>query len=173
MKGLESIAGAILICLTVGCKKEPIKNFPSQDHISSISSSENKITESNWITASQWEVAQQPSHSVFHTNINTGNNSVSETALLVYRKDNTHGTIMTLPYEENKGLQKIYWYFEADGGNIMISADVYGPGANSFSTNSFKYIVLSEATVQDMEKRGISKTQLMTMPYEKFTELNQ
>jgi hypothetical protein len=174
MKGLKAIGGALLLCLTFGCKKDKIENFSNEDAIPSISSSQisaNGINQSDWMSALKWEVANQPSHSVYHTTINLSNINTSGSTLLVYKQDNTGATAI-LPFEENTGSQKIYWYYEMNDGSIMISADVYGQVANPVAASSFKYIVLSNSAVSDFEKRGVDKTKIMVMPYEKFAELN-
>jgi hypothetical protein len=175
MKGLKAIGGVLLLCLTLGCKKDKIENFSNEDAISSISSSQisstKGINQSDWMSALKWEVANQPSHSVYYTTINLNNINTSGSTLLVYKQDNTGATAI-LPFEENKGSQKIYWYYEMNDGSIMISADVYGQVVNPVAASSFKYIVLSNSAVSDFEKRGVDKTKIMVMPYEKFSELN-
>lgn len=172
MKCLKSIAAFIIVCLSTGCTKDQVKEVPSQTNIPSCNSSKAGFKESGWITVSQWKVAHQPSHSVYYSDIRTARTDANA-IVLIYRRDNNTGTIKTLPYSDDTNPQKIYWYYEVNGGDIMISADVYGQAVNAFTSNSFQCIVLSQSYVQGLEKRGISKTELLTMPYEKFSEINQ
>ncbi|MBO9681676.1 MAG: hypothetical protein J7502_03200 [Flavisolibacter sp.] len=174
MKGMRSITGVLLLCLTVSCHKDQIKVDAGQENnTATIASLKNGIIESDWIASSTSEVASQPSHSVYHIEINAGNFTHPGNTVLVFRKDKATHHSVAIPYEETRGNQKIYWYYEVVGDEIMISADVYGGGADPFTTSAFKYLVVSNAAMQDMKRRGINRTQLMTISYENFMELNQ
>lgn len=176
MKSLRSIAGILLLCLTASCHKDKIESIPNaenNDNDISIASSKTGIAESDWITSSGSEVATQPSHSVYHTEINADNFARSGNTIFVFRKDNANNRSAVLPYEETQGNQKIYWYYELNGDKIMISADVYGTGTNPFITSAFKYLAVSNATMLDIERRGTNRTQLMGVSYENFMGLHQ
>lgn len=172
MKCLKSIAAFIIVCLSIGCTKDQIKKAPPQTEISSGDSSQAGFKESGWIPVSEWKVAHQPSHSVYYSDIRTAR-ADANAIVLIYRRDNNTGTIKPLPYTDDTNPQQIYWYYEVNDGDIMISADVYGQAVNAFTSNSFQCIFLSQSYVQRIEKRGISKTELLTMPYEKFSQINQ
>ena len=77
-----------------------------------------------------------------------------------------------LPFEETNGSQKTYWYYEVSDGNIMLMADVYGDRMNPFTNSSFKYIVIGDEEMQDIQNKGITKKDLKRLSYDDLNKLN-
>jgi hypothetical protein len=174
MKGLEKIAGVLLLCAIVSCRKNQLEGISEKENIQT-ASTQNQASESDWMPATQWNTAERPTHTVYFTNIKTGNitaANANNALVRIYKKDNSGKISSTaLPFEENVGSQKLYWYYEINEGEIMVSVDVYGSKTNPLTNSSFKYIILDNATVGDMESKGISKKQLMRMSYEDLNNL--
>src|ERR1043165_6955362 len=105
MKSLRSIAGILLLCLTASCHKDKIEsNLNAEISAETIAAPKTAaIAESDWIKISGSEVATQPSHSVYHTEINADNLTRSGNTIFVFRKDNAKNRSAALPYEETEG----------------------------------------------------------------------
>jgi hypothetical protein len=175
MKSLEKITGVLLLCAIVSCRKNELEKISGPENSNTVLTEQNKLSESDWTPITQSNTADRPTHTVYYTNLQAGNitSANADNALVrIYKKDNSGKISSTaLPFEENIGSQKLYWYYEVSEGNIMVSVDVYGSKVNPFTNNSFKYIIVDNAAVEGMERKGISKKQLLQMPYEDLNKL--
>ena len=175
MKCLAKITGVLLLCAIVSCKKDQLEsNSLKESHLNS--NTTEQIQNEDWSAPVEVQKADRSSHTVFYTNIKAQDiNTENPGGLIrIYKKD-YKGNInpRALPYEETNGSQKTYWYYEVSDGNIMIYADVYGDRTNPFTNNSFKYIVIDDADLQQMQNKGINKKDLRRLSYEDLTKLNK
>jgi len=86
MKSLGPIAGVLLLCLVASCHKDQIESSPERGNDSiTFASSSDEIIQSDWIKGSNWEVATQPSHSVYHIEINL-DRSATQGNVVVFQK---------------------------------------------------------------------------------------
>ena len=173
MKSLEKITGVLLLCAIVSCRKNQLEEISAKDDTEKIVAQQTQIRESDWTSPTQWNTAERPTHTVYYTEIKADNISENENSLVrIYLKDNSGKlTSHVLPFEENVGSQKMYWYYEVNEGNIMVSVDVYGSKTNPLTNSSIKYVVLNNAALGDMERKGISKKDIMQMSYEDLNKL--
>lgn len=171
MEHLVKLTGVLLLCLTAGCQKN--KADLVQQSTSPLPA---QSVEAGWTAPQQWHSAERPTYSLFYTSIKADDIKTTHAGqpfVLVFKKDNSNASSVALPYKEINGAQKFYWYYDVVDGNIMVYVDVYGTKANPLTNNLFKYVVLENGTVQDMEQKGIRKKDLMQMSYKDFSALKK
>ena len=176
MKGLDKITGVLLLCTIVSCKKDQLESASQKEsQLNSLSTEQIKNSETEWSAPVQIEKAERSNHTVFYTNIKAPDITAesADEFVRIFKKDNS-GRISShaLPVEETNGSQKTYWYYEISEGNIMISADVYGDRINPFTNSSFKYIVIDDSDVQNIQSKGINKKDLKKLSYDDLNKLN-
>lgn len=170
MKKLKApLFGVLLLVAAVSCQKDKINDAPLQEssEVSSLSNSEN--TEIGWQSQQNWTKVEQPSYTVFYTNIKSSavTSDASENGLVrVFKADDN--TPVSLPFEETVGSQKLYWYYQVTEGNIMIAVDVYGDRSNPAQSALFKQVVLDKQAIASFEAKGTSKVELMNLSYDKL-----
>jgi hypothetical protein len=173
MKKLQApFFGVLLLVTAVSCRKDKISDTPSSDlsEMSSLSVSE-KI-ETGWQSQQNWTKVEQPSYTVFYTNLKTDAVSAdaAENGLVRVFKSGNNNTPISLPFEETVGSQKLYWYYQVTEGNIMIAVDVYGDRANPAQLQLFRHVVLDKQAIASFEAKGTSKVELMNLSYDKLVE---
>lgn len=175
MKSLYKIAGLLTLCVIASCRKDQLDQTSSTAISTSTPIEQKSTVHSSEITPASWTAVNQPSHSVFHTQIdaNNLNADVDKSVIRIARIDPS-GTASTkeLPFEETRGSQKSYWYYEVMDGSIMVSVDVYGSRDNPAAKSSFKYVALDNKAVQTMEAKGFTRNSLMKMSYDNLDKLN-
>ena len=174
MKCLVKITGVMLLCAIVSCKKDQLES-PSLEESTLNTHTSSQIQHPDWTVPVQIEKAERSTHTVFYTTLKAPDihSSISDGSIRIYKKDHK-GNISSrsLPFEETIGSQKTYWYYEVSDGNIMVSADVYGDRMNPFTNSSFKYIVIDDSEMQQMQIKGINKKDLKMLSYEDLAKLN-
>lgn len=176
MKKLKApLFGVLLLVAAVSCQKDKINDAPLQEssEVSSLSNSEN--TEIGWQSQQNWTKVEQPSYTVFYTNIKTSavTSDAADNGLVRVFKAGSDNTPVSLPFEETMGSQKLYWYYQVTEGNIMIAVDVYGDRSNPAQSSLFKQVVLDKQAVASFEAKDISKVELMNLSYDKLVEDSQ
>ncbi|HEX2606962.1 MAG TPA: hypothetical protein VHK91_06265 [Flavisolibacter sp.] len=173
------IAGLILLCSAVSCRKDVDERIAAQPQVSEVVASSslnnsNGITESSWQKGDSWVSVQLPTHTIFHTNMAAASIS-AETAenglVRIFKTSDDGKTTQSLPFEETVNGQKNYWYYQVTAGNIMVAVDVYGTATNPAAISSFKSVVLSKEAVATQETKGNSKEILMNLPVSAITQI--
>src|SRR4029079_8104433 len=123
MKSLVKITGVLLLYVIASCRKNQLEEISAKDNDETIVAQQTQISESAWTAPTQWNTAERPTHTVYYTNI-TADNITDENAdnslVRIYLKDNSGKmSSRVLPFEENIGSQKFYWYYEVTAGNNM------------------------------------------------------
>jgi hypothetical protein len=134
--------------------------------------------ESGWEAGNTWTAIEQPTHSVYYTKINADAvtaDAADNGLIRVFKIAGSGETSSTvsLPFEETKGSQKLYWYYQVTEGTIMIAVDVYGDKTNPAQSSLFKHVVLSKDAVSKFEEKGTTKADLMELSYEKIAEVSK
>jgi hypothetical protein len=173
MKNLQApFLGALLLLAAIGCRKNDLNDKPSPD-LSEVSTAGNSVLKkSDWVSQSNWTKVEQPSYTVFYTNIKTDDvtSDVADNGLIRVFKSGNENNPISLPFEETAGSQKLYWYYQVTKGNIMIAVDVYGNGSNPTQSQLFKNVVLDKKAIESFESKGTSKVELMNLSYDKLME---
>ena len=169
------LTAALLLLLTFSCRKTDVKSSSLDNHPNIIAKHTDGVNESGWQAASEWAGVEQPQYSIFYSNIKVSAISAdaSEKGMVRIFKINDSGKSSestALPFEETIGSAKYYWYYQVTEGNIMLSVDVYGSKTNPAEKSLFKYVILSNEVVDGFEKKGTSKSDLMSMSYQGITE---
>jgi hypothetical protein len=90
---------------------------------------------------------------------------VNKGLVLVYAKEGS--AIQSLPYESEQS--KSFWYYQVAEGSLLVSADVYG--TSSATAPEVRYFVFTGEQVNEIEKSGTSKAELMNLSYEQASAL--
>jgi hypothetical protein len=175
MKNVRTPMMAVLLMMMIfSCRKKDITSTLSQNNPNAVAKHTDGVNESGWQSTKEWVGVEQPQYSIFFTNIKAAaiTAEASEKGMVRVFKINDSGTSesTTLPFEETIGSAKYYWYYQITEGNIMISVDVYGSKINPAEKSLFKYVILSNDVVDGFEKKGTSKSDLMSMSYQRLTE---
>ena len=169
------LAASLLLLLIFSCRKNDLKNSSLENKSNVIAKHADGVNESDWQKGSEWAGVEQPQYSIYYTNIKADAitaDAAEKGMIRVFKIDNSGKSTesVALPFEETKGSQKFYWYYQVTEGNIMISVDIYGSKENPADKSLFKYVVLSNEVVDGFEKKGTSKSDLMRMSYDGITE---
>lgn len=177
MKSVGTVS-VVVLSILFGCRKND-RLVPLQSDTTSkvISASTASIQESDWLQPSSWKSTQQPSYSLYFSEIKTDivtDDIVDNGLVRIFKIPGNDKNIpaVSLPFEEFKDGQKIYWYYEIIPGNIMIYADVYGKHNLSPENFLFKYLILNKQMVQNLDNKGVHQSNLMDLPYKNMIELN-
>lgn len=176
MKNLKTPIAVLFIAIAaVSCRKTQQEvQTVEQEATPNAVAANTGIAESSWQSPAEWNSVEQPTHTVFYTNIKTSEitaDAAEKGMIRVFKVANSGGTSssVALPFEETNGSQKSYWYYQVTEGNIMIAVDVYGGKANPAQTSLFKHVVLSSDAVSEFESKGTSKADLMELSLDKVT----
>lgn len=177
MKSLHlPLLGLLTMLCVISCKKEDLQN-PST--LSPVSKSDSVAisfkTVSDWNTVADWNAVNQQKFSVYYCNIKDAKIAASDAdngLVLVYMKNNTTGAIVRLPYEDKADDHSNYWYYQVTGGNILVSCDASGTVKAPDQQISFKYVVSSGNTLGALEQNGLSRADIMNMPYNEVMKLS-
>ena len=174
MKKLQApVAGILLLLAVSSCRKDLNETqAPEFQETASVALNSEKanLAETGWQTSTDWTAVEQPTYSVYYTNIKSGSVTAdaAEKGLIRVFKADDQGNSISLPFEETAGSQKLYWYYQVTEGNIMIAVDVYGDKSNPTTSAKFKNIVLTPETINSFESKGHNKADLMTMSYDQL-----
>jgi len=165
----------LFLLLIISCRKTDVKPSSLENNSNVIAKHTDGVSESDWQAGNEWTGVEQPQFSIFYTNIKAASITAdaAEKGMIRVFKINNSGTSsesIALPFEETNGAQKNYWYYQVTEGNIMISVDVYGSKTNPAEKSLFKYVILSNEVVDGFEKKGTSKSDLMSMSYQGITD---
>jgi hypothetical protein len=124
-------------------------------------------TASSWASFSNWTAEPQEKYTVYSNTVNASaiNGAVASKGLvLVYKK--TGNSIIALPGEEKGNGNSYFWYYQVSNGKLSITADAYGNAQAPGNAQSFKYFILTAEKLAELEGKGFSKAELMTLTYE-------
>ena len=177
MKNLNiALAGLLVLMIAVGCKKNDSQ--PQQSETASTTEATSQIastTESEWNLLMDWNSLKHADSTVYSSNIKIESlnaDAVQNGLVRIFKIANPGGVTSTaLPFEEKNGAVNQFWYYEVTEGNIMILIDVSGGNTNPAEKSLFKYVILSGNAVKEIEKKGSSKADLMSVSYDKLKEL--
>ena len=180
MKDLKVIAGLCFLCIMVSCHKDQLDDIPTEEvseFSNSASTSTNGFRESELSPPQDLNIAEQPSHTVYFTNIKAPDitaQDASGSIIRVFKFDkNNRGTSpVSLPFESGEG-GRSYWYYEVMENSIMISVDAYDRQRNPLPDSEFIYIVLNEKAIRSLEAQGINRKVLYSMSYDGLTKLKE
>ena len=169
------LTAALLLMLTFGCRKKDVLSSSLENNSNAIAKHTDGVNESDWQAGNEWAGVEQPQYSIYYTSIQAAaiTSDAAEKGMVRVFKINDSGKsseTTALPFEETKGSEKYYWYYQVTEGNIMISVDVYGSKTNPAEKSLFKYVILSNEVVDGFEKKGTSKSDLMSMSYQGITD---
>ena len=176
MKKLQApVAGLLLLLAVSSCKKELNENQApeiQETEAVSMNSKTSALVESGWETATDWTAVEQSNYSVYYTTFKSDNITadVADNGLIRVFKADEKGNTISLPFEETKGSQKLYWYYQVTEGNIMVAVDVYGGKADPTTSAQFKNVVFSQEAIGSFESKGINKADLMMKSYESLNQ---
>jgi hypothetical protein len=125
-----------------------------------------------WISSKAWEVENQEDFSIFYINMPDPaitSEVVDNGLVLLFKKGNS--SYVALPVEEDSKADSKYWYHQVTEGNIMISADSYGAATSPDAASGFKYFVLTPQKLKELERKGQTVDQLMSLTYEQAATL--
>lgn len=157
-----SILGLGLLLGFASCKKSEVE-------VPAPSASEQSTVATAWKTVSSWQSSKEDKFTTFSGAIqdNSITADVVENGLVLLFMKNGSGAT-GLPFQA-KGGQDIYWNYQVSENQILINADAYtGEVSNQAA---FRYFVISEQKLKDLESQGTSRIGLMTLTYENAATL--
>ena len=180
MKILKLTSSAcVLFLLAVGCKKTDFYDELPQDEVTAAASIGNSplgssfnVNGEGWVSSKSWDVENQEDFSIFYINLPEPAitaDVVDNGLVLLFKKDNS--TLTALPVEEDSKGDSKYWYHQVTEGNIMISADSYGAATSPDANSTFKHFVITPQKLKDLEGKGQTVDQLMSLTYEQAAAL--
>ena len=125
-----------------------------------------------WKSVSAWSADDDETSKVFRTSItdNSLTDSVAASGvILAFRKSDNK--IESLPFEEKVGDKSFYWYYQIAKGSIDIVVEGPASAEQPDLANGFNYLIISKEKLLDLETKGYSRDQLMTLTYETATTL--
>lgn len=193
MKNLKlPILGLSLVLLVASCKKEDFKEESSIDTAASNTTSFNETDTVGWLSAAQWETADQETFSVRYITIEDANitSDVADNGLVLLFKKSGNA-VNALPFEESAGNEEVftdneetgtdtdneevananYWYHQVTEGSLLISCDVYETAAATDGVNRFKYFIITPEKLQSLQADGHATEDLMNLSYAEATAL--
>ena len=177
MKNLNiAIAGLVVLVTAVSCKKNDAQLSQSEIASNTATTSQvSAITESGWNPSTDWISSKHADSTVYSTNIKTDAitaDAIQNGLVRIFKmNNNSEATSTKLPFEEKTGAISQFWYYQVSEGNIMILVDVSGGNTNPAEKSLFKYVVLSGNAVKEIEKKGTTRGDLMSLSYNKLKEL--
>jgi hypothetical protein len=172
MKKLQApVAGLLLLLAVSSCKKDlnetQAPEFQETTSVSIDSDNSSSLVESGWETSSDWTAVDQPNYSVYYTTFKSSDvtSDVADNGLIRVFKADEQGNTISLPFEETKGSQRLYWYYQVNEGNIMVAVDVYGDKTNPTTSAKFKNVVFSKEAISEFETKGLNKADLLIKSY--------
>jgi hypothetical protein len=166
-----SILGFGLMLLIASCKKNDVQheNTPVNPTVATASAAQ-ATSATDWKQAGTWTPTKHEKFTTYNSTIQDSSitSAVTSSGLVLAFAKNGTG-VNALPYQE-KGTSDSYWYYQVSQGAITFSCDAYS-SAESLNSTTFKYYVLTAQQLKDLEAKGHSKLELMTLTYEKAAAL--
>ena len=169
MKSAERLSVIILIA-ALGCRKNSLDPLTPQSPAKIVINQQDGIKESDWLVPASWKSTEQPAYSLYSYDLKADavtDEIIDEGLVRIFKTSDNTSPGVSLPFEEIKDGQKIYWYYEITPGNIMIAADVYGKNISP-EKSLFKYLILNKKMVNTLEEKGIHQSKMMDLPYQKM-----
>lgn len=125
-------------------------------------------TATAWKAAGEWKTSQQEQFRIQYAILEDKAITAEVAAkglVLVYAKDASG--IQSLPYQSSQS--DVFWYYQVAEGSVLVSCDVYGSA--KASAPEFTYFIFSEEKMNELEKSGKSKGELMNLSFEQAAAL--
>jgi hypothetical protein len=165
MKKYFLFAVAVCTILFVSCKKSTTEDVLAPE----VEAGADAIALSDWRAVTNWQTTRDSSSSIFSSTIGDSkiNAALAENGLvLVFKKSGS--TIQSLPFEE-KGAG--FWSYQVTEGTVQITLGTSSLRQIPVNNDSFRYLVFSEAQLEDFVKQGFPKDKLMSLSYENLVSL--
>jgi hypothetical protein len=164
-----SISALALVLVFASCRKMDLPAPKATETVKAANAVAAPV--SAWKSVDNWTSTKQENSTAFSTRITDNaltSDNVSNGLVLVYKQEG--GVIRSLPYRDKTTAQ--YWYYQASENDITINVDAQG-STNISDKATFRYFIVTEQKIKDLEAQGTSKLELMKMTFEKATSLLQ
>jgi hypothetical protein len=122
-----------------------------------------ETTSASWTPVGDWKSSQQEQFKVQFGTIQDPAitaDVVNKGLVLVYAKEGAN--IQSLPYQSEQS--NSFWYYQIAEGSLLVSADVYG--TSNAAAPEIRYFIFTEQQLNELEKSGTSKAEIMSLSYE-------
>lgn len=152
-----SILALAAVMLVTSCRK--IDVTPENSMPAPTVTVPNAAASSAWRTAGSWGTSNEgkSQRATFQDSV-ISSNVIENGMVLVYKKSGND--IKALPLQEGGA----YWYYQASKGDLTISVDAAEKTSNTNGT-SFRYFVISEQKLAELEAAGKSRFELMDLSF--------
>lgn len=161
-----SVLGLGLVLLISSCKKNDVQH--NSTPVNPQTTTQVKTTP-EWKALNNWTSRKNEKFTTLTSKVTDSTLSleVARTGLvLAFAKFGN--TIKALPFQESTN-GDAYWYYQVSKGVISFSVDNYT--AKAANDGTFKYFIFSAAQLKDLEAKGITKLNLMQLPYQEVQAL--
>ena len=117
-----------------------------------------------WTSLNSWTSAKQEkytSNSATIQNANITDAVVNDGMVLVFKKSGNE--IKSLPFQDKT--VNASWYYQVANGSITINSDNYG-AAQNLNSQSFAYFIVTSEKLSDLQSKGKSQIDLLSLSYE-------
>lgn len=175
MKNTKFLAIVVAMFIFVSCKKNDLQdvsfnNDPVNNTESSVDNSATaKPSFSEWASVSNWNNEKKDGYNVYtgsFTDPTITSDITSSGLVLVFAK--TGNTTESLPYNR----ENISWYYQVANGSIAVTATA-SANATIDKSQTFSYVVLSKDQLNNLEAKGVTKSQLMNLSYQNVVSVLQ
>jgi len=163
------LLGLGLAIFAISCKKADVQNDNAASKDQSGLAANNAVV-SNWKTVDSWQTIAGKNSTTYQSKIEDAAitaDVASNGLVLVYA--NNGKTIESLPFEQKMGALTYSWYYEVSEGMVNVSSAVRGSGGAAVN-QSVRYFVLTPQQLDDMQAKGISRSDLMDMSYQQVVQ---
>jgi hypothetical protein len=166
-----SISALALVLVFASCRKSDLPHNPLAQDKAKVAAATAAAPVSDWKSVGNWTSTRQEKSTSFSAQIKDNaltTANVSTGLVLVYKKEGD--AVRSLPYRDKVTGQ--YWYYQASENDITINVDAAGTGKiNNLAT--FRYFILSEEKIKELEAQGTTKFEIMKMSFDKASSLLQ
>ena len=152
--------------MVTACRKNDVLNNTASAPAAAATSADT-TTASSWKAFSNWSAEPQEKYTVYTNTIDASSISAavaSKGLVLVYKKSGSN--IIALPGEEKGSTGSYFWYYQVSQGKLSITADAYDHAPAPGAEQNFRYFILSAEKLDELQGKGYSKAELMTLTYE-------
>jgi hypothetical protein len=176
MKNLKTPLAVLLIVITAASCRKTENEFQQPqatvEQTASVATLPEGIIQSDWQSATAWNKVEQPTYSIYTSNIkgDISAENAEQGMVRVFKSTGKNAVPVALPFEETVDGQKQYWYYQVTEGNVMVAVDAYGSKAvNPADQTQFKLVILNKDVLSSFEEKGTSRADIMNMSYDSFT----
>ena len=158
-KQIFAIVGISAMIFASSCKKTDVAQDLSSNQTISASAPAQV-----WTSLNSWTSAKQEkytSNSATIQNANITDAVVNDGMVLVFKKSGNE--IKSLPFQDKT--VNASWYYQVANGSITINSDNYG-AAQNLNSQSFAYFIVTSEKLSDLQSKGKSQIDLLSLSYE-------